>query len=55
MSVLEGFDELIKIDNEFHLERFKYIPSSAQYISGFIDGDGCIFIRKIKDGFQTGI
>lgn len=55
MSVLEGFDELIKMDNEFHLERFKCVPPSAQYISGFIDGDGCIFIRKIRDGFQTGI
>jgi hypothetical protein len=44
----------IQEDNQKHLNRFKYIPPSASYISGFIDGDGCIFIRKIADGYQSG-
>jgi hypothetical protein len=42
-------------DNKIHLQRFKNEPPSASYISGFIDGDGCIFIRKITDGYQSGI
>lgn len=42
-------------DNNFHLQRFKNEPPHPSYISGFIDGDGCIFIRKITDGFQSGI
>jgi len=41
-------------DNEKLLNRFKNNPPSASYIAGFIDGDGCIFIRKIKDGYQSG-
>jgi intein/homing endonuclease len=41
-------------DNQIHLNRFKQIPPHASYIAGFIDGDGCIFIRKIKDGYQSG-
>ena len=41
-------------DNKFHLERFKNEPPHPSYISGFIDGDGCIFIRKITDGYQSG-
>ncbi len=55
MSVLEGFDDQIKDDNIDHLNRYKNNPPSASYIGGFIDGDGCIFIRKIRDGFQSGI
>ena len=31
------------------------MPPNSSYIAGFIDGDGCIFIRKIKDGYQSGI
>jgi len=42
-------------DNNFHLQRFKNEPPHASYIAGFIDGDGCIFIRKITDGYQSGI
>ena len=42
-------------DNNFHLQRFKNSPPHASYIAGFIDGDGCIFIRKITDGYQSGI
>ena len=42
-------------DNQIHLQRFKNEPPHASYIAGFIDGDGCIFIRKIKDGYQSGI
>jgi len=45
----------IEDDNLIHLNRFKYCPPSPSYIAGFIDGDGCIFIRKISDGYQSGI
>ncbi len=45
----------IQEDNLKHLNRFKDIRPNASYIAGFIDGDGCIFIRKIKDGYQSGI
>lgn len=41
-------------DNQIQLNRFKNIPPNPSYIAGFIDGDGCIFIRKITDGFQSG-
>jgi hypothetical protein len=55
MSILNGFNEEIMNDNLYHFNRFKNFMPDASYIAGFIDGDGCIFIRKIKDGFQTGI
>uniref|UniRef100_A0A6C0KU83 Homing endonuclease LAGLIDADG domain-containing protein n=1 Tax=viral metagenome TaxID=1070528 RepID=A0A6C0KU83_9ZZZZ len=42
-------------DNQIHLHRFKYKPPHPSYIAGFIDGDGCLFIRKIKDWYQSGI
>ena len=45
----------IESDNQIHLQRFKNEPPHASYIAGFIDGDGCIFIRKITDGYQSGI
>ncbi len=45
----------ISEDNKIHLQRFKNDPPHASYITGFIDGDGCIFIRKIADGYQSGI
>jgi hypothetical protein len=45
----------IEKDNEMHLNRFKLAPPSPSYIAGLIDGDGCIFIRKIADGYQSGI
>ena len=45
----------IEKDNEMHLNRFKLAPPSPSYIAGLIDGDGCIFIRKIEDGYQSGI
>ena len=48
-------DKDIQEDNELHLLRFKENPPHPSYIAGFIDGDGCIFIRKISDGFQSGI
>ena len=41
-------------DNQIHLNRFKNNPPHQSYIAGFIDGDGCIFIRKIIDGYQSG-
>jgi len=45
----------LKEDNEKHFNRFKNTPPHPSYISGFIDGDGCIFIRKIIDGYQSGL
>jgi hypothetical protein len=45
----------IEIDNNKHLERYKNKPPSPSYIAGFIDGDGCIFIRKLLNGYQSGI
>lgn len=55
MNVLMGFTSEIMHDNILHFNKFKCVPPNASYIAGFIDGDGCIFIRKISDGFQTGI
>lgn len=45
----------IEEDNLQHLQRFKNIIPHPSYLAGFIDGDGCIFIRKIADGYQSGI
>jgi hypothetical protein len=45
----------IEEDNAKHLVRFKNEPPHPSYIAGVIDGDGCIFIRKIKHGYQSGI
>ena len=45
----------IKNDNLYQLSRFEHRPPEPSYLAGFIDGDGCIFIRKIKDGYQSGI
>jgi hypothetical protein len=42
-------------DNLIQLTRFKNEPPHPAYIAGLIDGDGCIFIRKIVNGFQSGI
>jgi hypothetical protein len=42
-------------DNITHIERFKKSPPHPSYIAGMIDGDGCIFIRKITHGYQSGI
>ena len=44
----------IEEDNLEKLLRFKTSPPHPSYVAGFIDGDGCIFIRKIVDGFQSG-
>lgn len=44
----------IQLDNIKQLNRFKFNPPHPSYIAGLIDGDGCIFIRKIKDGYQSG-
>jgi len=46
--------DTIETDNQIHLQRFQHIPPHPSYIAGFIDGDGCIFIRKITDGYQSG-
>ena len=45
----------IEEDNIKQLHRFQQSPPSASYISSFIDGDGCVFIRKIEHGYQSGI
>jgi len=45
----------IKQDNIDKLLKYKNNPPNPSYIAGFIDGDGTIFIRKIKDGYQSGI
>jgi hypothetical protein len=47
--------DTIKTDNKLHFDRFKINLPHPSYIAGFIDGDGCIFIRKIADGYQSGI
>ena len=49
------YTTMISEDNQIHLKRFKNHPPHPSYIAGFIDGDGCIFIRKISHGFQSGI
>jgi hypothetical protein len=45
----------IEEDNKQKMVKYKFYSPHASYIAGLIDGDGCIFIRKIKDGFQSGI
>lgn len=42
-------------DNLEKLNKHKLYPPHPSYIAGFIDGDGCIFIREITDGYQSGI
>ena len=42
-------------DNIEKLNKYKLNPPHPSYIAGLIDGDGNIFIRKIKDGYQSGI
>ena len=42
-------------DNLTHLARFKHVRPHPSYIAGMIDGDGCVFIRKITQGYQSGI
>ena len=41
-------------DNKKQLNRFKHNPPHSSYIAGFIDGDGCIFIRSILNAYQSG-
>jgi len=42
-------------DNLQKLNEYKNEPPNPSYIAGLIDGDGTIFIRKIEDGYQSGI
>ena len=42
-------------DNLHQMARFKSMPPHPAYIAGLIDGDGCIFIRKLAQGYQSGI
>ena len=48
------YTTMISENNKMHLQRFISNPPHPSYIAGFIDGDGCIFIRKIIDGYQSG-
>jgi hypothetical protein len=48
-------DSSIELDTLKQLQRFKNAPPHPAYIAGMIDGDGCIFIRKILQGYQSGI
>jgi hypothetical protein len=43
-----------RTDDEHYLIH-KRSPPSESYLAGLIDGDGCIFIRKIQEGFQSGV
>jgi len=52
--ILYTMTDTIEKDNCEKLSRFKISAPHPSYIAGFIDGDGCIFIRKIIDGFQSG-
>ncbi len=45
----------IKADNIVKLNKYSDYPPNPSFIAGFIDGDGTIFIRKIKNGYQSGI
>lgn len=47
--------EEIIADNIEKLNLFRNVPPSSGYLAGFIDGDGTIFIRKFKDGYNSGI
>jgi hypothetical protein len=49
------YSQNIEEDNIKHLNRFKNEPPHPCYLAGMLDGDGCIFIRKIKYGYQSGI
>lgn len=49
------YSQNIKEDNIKHLNRFKNEPPHPSYLAGMLDGDGCIFIRKIKNGYQSGL
>ena len=47
--------DTIEEDNQQKMDKYKCSPPHPSYISGLIDGDGCVFIRKISDGYQSGI
>ena len=42
-------------DNKNKIHKYSLSPPNPSYIAGLIDGDGTIFIRKIKNGYQSGI
>jgi len=48
-------ENTIEEDNFIKLNKYKLNKPNPSYLAGFIDGDGNIFIRKIKDGYQSGI
>lgn len=42
-------------ENTELLQRYQFRIPSDKYLCGFFDGDGTFFIRKIKDGYQSGV
>jgi hypothetical protein len=48
-------DSPIELDTLKQIQRFKNAQPHPAYIAGMIDGDGCVFIRKILHGYQSGI
>lgn len=42
-------------DNLEKLNKYKHKLPNPSYLAGLLDGDGTIFIRKISDGYQSGI
>ncbi len=54
-DTLLELNENIEYDNIFKINKFKDKPPHPSYLAGLIDGDGCIYIRQITDGYQSGI
>lgn len=55
LSLSNNNQENIIQDNIEKLNKYKNNIPNQSYIAGLIDGDGIIFIRKIIDGYQSGI
>ncbi len=51
----ELYHRSIEDDNTIHMNRFLENPPHPSYLSGFLDGDGCIYIREqLKHTYTTG-
>lgn len=54
-KLIELYNRSIQDDNKVHFERFKDNTPKISYISGFFDGDGCIYIREqMEHTYTTG-